>query len=232
MATSSSVVDVGEPLELTYQAPAGATVLASWIDRDLVAVFTDDPVPAKAGEPTKYPYTFLPTRAGMWTARFRTVGPPAVTEQYDIRARSVSGPGPLAALGEVAEQFGGMTAAQEGLAIALLRAASKLLRSNLPDVDARIRAGDLDDEVVGLAVVNMVLRVMRNPKGLRAETTGPFSRTYDTTAAAGLLVLTDAELAPLGESTDDSEAPSAVGMMRVSAGLAPPHQPRNADGWW
>ena len=54
------------------------------------------------------------------------------------------------------------------------------------NLDADITAGLLDPELAALTVANMVLRVLRNPSGLRAETTGPFSRTYDTTAAAGL----------------------------------------------
>jgi hypothetical protein len=220
----SGVVDVGEALELTFNAAPGSVVMATWLDPAGIG----DPgeivpeVPVSSG---KFPKVFVPTGAGMWTAMFNGPGQP---ERYFVRARALTGPAPLAAVGDVAEQFGTMTAAQEGLSAHLVRAASALLRHRAKqaelDIDADLAAGKVDPEVAALTVANMVLRVLRNPNGLRAETTGPFSRTYDTSAAAGLLVVTDYDLAAVTAApvVPDGVAGLGIGTIRVTPGLAPP----------
>jgi hypothetical protein len=222
----SGVIDAGEAFELTFNAAPGSNVTASLLDPDQVAVVDAEYVPEVPAGSGKFPRTFVPTlRAGMWTALFNGPGQP---ERYYVRVRALTGPPPLAAIGDVADQYGPMTQAQEGLAGHLVRAGSALLRQRARqadlDIDADVAAGRLDPELPALAVANMALRVLRNPNGLRAETTGPFSRTYDTSAAAGLLVVTADDLASVATApaVPDGLAGLGIGTIRVTPGLAPP----------
>lgn len=187
----SGTVDVGDAVELTFNSAPGATVTVSWLDPNNVAVLDQVPVAETPAGSGKYLYTFLPTLPGIWQARFTASGTATAVEQYYLRATVVTGPPPLATVGEVAAQFGTLSQAQEALAGTLLRAASKMVRAKFPPIDSQMASGVVDPEVVALGVVAMVLRVLRNPSGLRSESVGPFSRAYDTSAAAGLLVITD-----------------------------------------
>lgn len=216
-----SITDVGDALELTFQTVTGATVTVDWVDPAGVTVLDGIAVTETPSGSGRYPFTFLPTAAGMWTALFVASGAATASEPYYVRARSVGGLAPLAAVGEVGEQYGTMTAAQEGLAAALLRAASSIIRGRVPTVDTLIADGKLNPDLAALAAVSMVLRVMRNPGGLRSETVGPFSRTYDTTHAAGLLVLTEAEVGLLTPPASGAAA-ARVGTIMMRPGLAPP----------
>ncbi|MFI7608788.1 hypothetical protein ACIBTV_27260 [Micromonospora sp. NPDC049366] len=201
-----SVVDVGDQVEVAFTSAADATVSVTWIDPAGTPVTADTPVPESPTEPGRYVVTLLPTVAGVWEARFRATGAATAVERYFVRARSIDGPPPLATVGEVGELYGTMTPAQETLTAALLRRASEMLRGQFPDLAARVASGQLSADAPAMAVINMVLRVLRNPDGLRAETTGPFSRTYDTTVAAGLLVVSDSELALMTPGTAEAGA--------------------------
>lgn len=224
----SGVIDVGDAFELTFTTATGADVEATWLDPDQAPVFSDVAVAEDPPGSGKFPYTFLPDRAGVWTAQFRASGAATQFEQYWVRASSVSGPLPLAVLGDVAGQMGSLTSSQEGIANWLLRAASALVRSRFP-VDAEIAAGNLDADVVALGVANMVLRVLRNPGGLRAETVGPFSRAFDTTQAAGLLVITAGEAAMF--TAVPVPATAGVGTIRVTPGLVAPKRGTWCGRW-
>ncbi len=233
----SGVVDVGEALELTFSGSPGATVTFSWLDPDQATVISEQVVPESSSTAGAYPQVMVPTVPGMWTAIFQGPGQP---ERYYVRARSLTGPPPLAAVGDVSDQYGTLTIAQEGLTAHLVRAGSALLRLRARqiglDIDAELVAGTLDAETAALTVANMVLRVLRNPNGLRSETTGPFSRTYDTTAAAGLLVVTDYDLAavtPAPDASADGIGVLGIGTIRVVPGMAPPRGWRRTPrgGW-
>lgn len=224
-------VDVGDAVEVIYSGTTGSVVTVSWIDPDLAPVFEDHPVVEAPSGSGKFPAVFQPARAGTWTALFEETGNDQQVERYYVRASDVTGPPPLAVLGDVAEQYGTMTVAQQQLANALLRAASKLVRSRFPRIDQHIAAGRLDADVVALGITNMVLRVLRNPGGLRAETVGPFSRTYDTTAAAGLIVVTDQDAGVFTPGGNASGAHSAIGTARISSGLCPPRGVNRAGRW-
>lgn len=191
----SGVVDVGDAVELTFTTTPGAHVEVSWLDQDQHPIVDHHTVTENPTGSGKFPYTFLATAPGVWTAEFVASGTATEIERYYVRAVAVTGPPPLAAVGDVVAQYGTMTAAQEGLTSWLLRAASSLVRARYPLIDSWIAAGRIDPNVVALAVANMILRVLRNPGGLRAETVGPFSRTYDTGDAAGLLVVSAQEAA-------------------------------------
>lgn len=221
----SAVVDAGEKLELTFTGTTGAEVTATWLDQNQLTVIDMAPVAETPAGSGKFPMTFTPSTAGVWTALFRTDGQ---SESYYVRATPLLGPPPYAVIGDITRQYGTMTPAEEGLAGHLVRAASALLRQRVPTLDADIAAGRVDRENAATTVTNMVLRVMFNPEGLRAETTGPFSRTYDTSAAAGQLVVTDNDLAniePGPAPMPDGLAGLGVGTIRVQPGLAPPVSP-------
>lgn len=225
----TGVIDVGDPFELTYTSIEGSTVLLDWLDPNLEPVIDQQLVTPDAQDATKYPVTLVPTSAGMWTARFFDGG---AVEDYYVRATSTIGqPPPLAAIGDVSVQFGELSDDEEDLAGYLLKAASKMVRQRFPLLDSQIVAGKLDQDVIAVTVAGMVLRVLRNPEGLRAETTGPFSRTYDTSAAAGLLAITtdDAQqLVPPVASSRHVRYPAA-GSIRAVPGMLPP--PPRVSGW-
>jgi hypothetical protein len=214
----SSTADVGDAIELTFYGAVGATVTATWIDPAGVTVLDQaivEEVPAGSG---LYPYSFLVSTPGVWTAQFYSTGTAQAIERFYIRGLSITGPAPLATLGEVADLYGSLSTAQEDLVQALLRRASAMIRQKYTDIDQRIRDGVLDGTIAAHAVVNMVLRVLRNPGGLRSETVGPFSRTFDVGRAAGLLEITAAEADML---SPDAAATAVAGTIMVRAGLAP-----------
>ena len=104
---------------------------------------------------------------------------------------------------------------ERGRAGVLLGYASALIRKSAPDIDTRIAAGALDPDLARMVAVDMVIRVLRNPDGVRQETVGPSSISYDTTAAPGQLVLTPDDLAML------MPPPTGIGIgtARLGAGL-------------
>ncbi len=74
---------------------------------------------------------------------------------------------------------------------------SALMRQHSPNLDARIAANpDLGLIAAGIAV-DAVLRVLDNPRGVVAETVGPWSFRRSDAVADGWLYLTAQELAQL-----------------------------------
>lgn len=230
----TTVADVGDAIELIFTTVPGATVTLTWINPDQEEVLQDVSVAEDPAASGRYPYTFVLDSPGVWTAEFRASVTTTVVERYYVRATSLTGPPPFAAVGDVAAQFGTMSTAEQSLAGWLLRAASNMIRSRRPVIDQQIRDGLISQDMAALAVTNMVLRVMRNPGGLRSETVGPFSRSYDTTVAAGLLVITDDEWALL-EPAGNNFPPTRVATITPKAALAiAPIYRRGGwpDGWW
>lgn len=228
-----TTVDVGDAFELVFTTVPGATVRRSWYDPQDVPVYELDPIEEDPVGSGRFPATFQATHSGYWKVLVTVSGLAVAVQEHYVYARAVPAIRPLAVLGHVAEQYGTLTPAQEGLVNTLLRAASALVRSHYPTIDAQIAAGQLDPEVVALGITNMVLRVLRNPKGLRAQTVGPFSFTYDTTQAAGELVISANEAAVFTPVTAAAAAVSAVGTVRIGAGMAPPvRSPRRYRGGW
>lgn len=189
-------MDVGDAVELTFSTTPGATVTATWSAPDNTVVL-DAPVPESTTDLGRYAHTFVGTTAGLWQAVFTATGTTAQREAYHVRFRPTDGAPPLATVDEYTELFGALSLPREALVRALLRRASQLVRDTYPALEEKIAAGRLSADSVGLAVLNMVVRVMRNPNGLRAETTGPFSRSYDPDLASGLLTMTAADTALL-----------------------------------
>jgi hypothetical protein len=69
-------------------------------------------------------------------------------------------------------------------------------------LNARVSAGTVDALTVKVVLVEMVQAVLRNPKGMQSENTGPFGRSWNTKAASGLLTVTAEQLEMLGEAAD------------------------------
>lgn len=97
----------------------------------------------------------------------------------------------------------------------LLLVASALIRKSFPDIDARIGRGELDGELAKFVAAQMVLRVLRNPSGVRQETIGPSSISYDPSQASGQLALTPADLDMLAPPLSTL----GIGTARLGAGL-------------
>lgn len=85
------------------------------------------------------------------------------------------------------------------------------LDPRIGSVAARLTAGVTTTERVRSAVVNMVLRVLRNPNGFRQQSAGPFSYTVDRSVASGKLTVTNRERRLLGALT-------GAGSVSLSAG--------------
>lgn len=118
---------------------------------------------------------------------------------------------------DVIKLYGPLSTEQQAAVLDWLARASAMLRGAVPDVDARIASGDLDPVLVSTAVINMVLRVLNNPRGLVAETVGPFRREFYRDAAIRGLYLTAEDLALLWPAGEQSPAKAAT--IRVQAGL-------------
>jgi hypothetical protein len=223
----SGVVDVGDAVELTFTGVPGAEVTVSWLDPNQTVVIDAAVVAETPPGSGLFPTTLLATTAGSWTAVFTSSGAAVGVERYYVRATS-STMVPLASVGDVAAQFGALTTAQEQLTAWLVRAASAMVRYRFPLVDTHISAGLLDPDVVALTIANMILRVLRNPGGLRSETIGPFSRAFDTRYAAGLLVITDEEAAMFTPIA--AAQVYAIGTIPLGVALCPPQ--RSGYGRW
>jgi hypothetical protein len=224
------LTDVGDAIELTYTTAPGASVTMSWIYLPTAVTLLQDVTVDELlidGDPSgQFPITLVGSLAGMYEAVFTATGTATNTESYYERFDALDGLPPLATLGEYTDLYGGLSEARAATARALLKRASQLIRDSCPGIDDRIAAGAVPGDSVGLAVLNMVARVMRNPNGLRSETTGPFSRAFDPDAASGMLQITEAErllLLPPGAATSRRK----IGTARVTGGMVPPPHRRH-----
>lgn len=123
---------------------------------------------------------------------------------------------PFAEPQDVANAWRPLTAAEESVATTLIGYASSILRGRFPDVDQRVADGKLSADIPQLAVVNMVIRVLRNPDGVRSESIDDYSISYSDVTLAGL-ELTAAEVALLAPSG----AKSRPRQIRTAPGLWP-----------
>lgn len=220
--------DVGDAIELTYTTVPGAIVTMDWIHLPSGAILQND-VEVPEDAPGQYPITLIGPLAGRYEARFTASGTVTAVESYFEDFEALGGPPPLATLGEYTELYGGLSAARAATAKNLIKRASQLIRDNTANIDARILDGIVPEGNVTMAVLNMVVRVMRNPGGLRSETTGPFSRSYDMDAASGMLELTENDLLLLAPPLAGARsARQRMGTARITGGLVPkPHR----RGW-
>jgi Phage protein Gp19/Gp15/Gp42 len=226
------MTDVGDAIELIYATAPNSTVTMSWIHRDSATVeFNNVPVPERLADdasPTGlFPITVVGNQAGLWEARFTATGASENVESFFERFSLSSSPIPLATITEYQDLYGELSAPRQATARALLLRASAIIRAAFPRVDEKILDGSVNADVVSMVAINMVAQVMRNPAGLRSETTGPFSRSYDPEAASGMLQLTEADRDLLGDAGlgGASGRKGKFGTARVSGGMVPSSRP-------
>ena len=80
---------------------------------------------------------------------------------------------------------------------ALLDDAWVILLSRRPSLDAEIGDGSVRPDLVRAIVAAMVVRVLRNPNGVRQWSVDDYSETRDNSVAAGSLYVSDDEMALL-----------------------------------
>lgn len=83
-------------------------------------------------------------------------------------------------------------------ATALLAAVWARVKFQVPGVEANLDSEALDPILARAVLVAAVLRVLRNPEGLRQQQIDDYSYTRDTALSSGELYLSDDELALLG----------------------------------
>lgn len=225
--------EVGDAVELTYTTKPGAVVTLTWINRDTeTTLFADLPIAEALDDDGNgtghYPVVLTGPTPGFWEARFKSTGSVASIESYFERFEVTNSPPPLATLAEYEELYGSLSATRQPVARALLRRGSRLIRDLYPGLTELVSSGRVSRDTIGLVVLNMTAKVLRNPGGLRSETTGPFSRAYDMEAASGLLRLDENDRALLMEAglTDPTGTRRGrIGTARVKANMAPPSRP-------
>ena len=139
--------------------------------------------------------------------------------------------GSFASTDDVETLFRPLSDTEDGQAERLLRMASNLIRQKVANIDVRIAASvapqagvvPIDPEIVADVTASMVVRVLRNPQGVKAEGIGPASATYDDRVAAGFLYVSPDELSLLLVRPRPS-----IGTVRISEGMAR-HLDRRAD---
>jgi hypothetical protein len=91
-------------------------------------------------------------------------------------------------------RFRSLTDDEQTVAQALLDDAWAILLGQKPNLDAQMAAGDVAEELVRFVVAAMVLRVLRNPNGVRQWSVDDYSETRDAALSAGALYLSPDEL--------------------------------------
>lgn len=98
----------------------------------------------------------------------------------------------------VAEYDGTITDDQIEYIERKLTSAELVVKAVAGDIGARIGSGATSFEAVKLVLCNMVIRLLRNPEGVRTQTVGPFSVSLDSGASSAQLVITREDRQLLG----------------------------------
>lgn len=107
------------------------------------------------------------------------------------------------------------TAAEIPVVQDLLDRAERIVARKI-NIPARVLNGLTTVDDVRDVLVEMVLRVMRNPRGTSSQTTGPFSQVIDRSVASGRLELTMSDRERLGMiSTSGSASIADDGLLRL-----------------
>lgn len=117
---------------------------------------------------------------------------------------------------DLAARFRPLTTDETAVAQALLDDAWAIALVQIPSLATRLDGGDLDSSLVRAVISAMVLRVMRNPDGIRTWSVDDYSQTRDATVSGGVLYLSDDELGLL------SPAGGAGDAFTITAGNAGP----------
>jgi hypothetical protein len=98
----------------------------------------------------------------------------------------------------VAEYDGTITDDQIEYIERKLTSAELVVKAVAGDIGARIGSGATSFEAVKLVLCNMVIRLLRNPGGVRTQTVGPFSVSLDQSSSSAQLVITREDRQLLG----------------------------------
>jgi hypothetical protein len=82
-----------------------------------------------------------------------------------------------------------------------LNDAERMIKRRVPDLDAQIVAGTIDQDDVVMIEADMVLRLIRNPDGYTSETDGNYSYTISQQVSSGKLEVLPDEWDLLGIKT-------------------------------
>jgi hypothetical protein len=127
----------------------------------------------------------------------------------------VTAPAPYATLTDVVARYEGtIPADREAWVTTLLDEATSKLDDTLPDLRSRIDSGEVSAQRVRWIVVGAVLRVVRNPRGIRQEMLGAYNVTRQMPATAPAEVAFTAD--ELAELSPPQQAASIVGSAALS----------------
>lgn len=126
----------------------------------------------------------------------------------------------FATVDDVAATWRPLTDRETPVATTLIDHAHTLLYRHVPDLDDLIAAGELSTDLAKLAVVQMVVRVLRNPDAVRTEAIDGDSHsiTYARDASIELIQFTEAERNLL-RTPIARRQPKGVRSVRVRPGL-------------
>lgn len=100
---------------------------------------------------------------------------------------------PYGSVSDVEARWRSLTAEEAVRADELLAEASRTIDAECYGVADRIAAGTLSADLAGDVAVNMVIRRMKNPDGLRSEQVDDYRYVRDDVVASGEMYLTDQE---------------------------------------
>ena len=95
----------------------------------------------------------------------------------------------------------------------LIALAAARLRARVPSIDRRLADGTLDPVLVEGALAGIILRTIRNPRGVIQEQAGEFSYRLAQATEAGSIVIYDDDIADLLPPTGGIGV--AIGTVRV-----------------
>ena len=130
---------------------------------------------------------------------------------------------PVAVVDDLVARWRPLTDAETLTAQALLDDAWAITNAQVPSLAGALEAGTASEGAVRAAICSMVLRVLRNPEGWVQEAVDDWSGRRAEALAAGVLYLSDVELAQIG---------AAIGQRRRGAfSIAPqPEPPARSPG--
>lgn len=143
----------------------------------------------------------------------------------------------LELIGHIEARWRPLNAAEKAAAQALIDDAWVIVNIQVPSLAAAQDSGALSTEVLRAVLSAMVLRVLRNPDGVRQWSVDDYSETRDSSVAAGALYLSDDELrligAAIGTRRRGAFSVAPGGQSERSAGSEWPHDPfgRPGYGW-
>lgn len=128
-------------------------------------------------------------------------------------------------ISDLEDRWRPLSADEKTTAQALLMDAWAIANVQLPNLESSVAAGTISSDVVRAVVSAMVVRVLRNPDGVRQWSVDDYSETRDSTLSSGVLYLTPAELALLNSAVGRPKR----GAFSITPGGAEPQHSRGSE---